>query len=123
MMHYGFCRKHADQTGEGGCPECAMDHQQSTILAMTETAKEASRVHIDMHNQIVALQSEVARLRAIHNTYYNKPFADAVSEAARTATEAALRWAANDIQSHDHPVLIWDAWIRSGRKALLGEDE
>lgn len=63
MMHYGFCRKHADQTGEGGCPECAMDHQQSTILAMTETAKEASRVHIDMHNQIVAMEAEVARLR------------------------------------------------------------
>ena len=62
MMHYGFCRKHADQTGEGGCPECAMDHQQSTIKAMTETAAENSRVHIEMHNQIVTLQAEVARL-------------------------------------------------------------
>lgn len=64
MMHYGFCRKHADQTGEGGCPECAMDHQQSTILAMTETAKESSRIHIEMHNQVVALQAEVARLQS-----------------------------------------------------------
>lgn len=33
-MHYGFCRKHADQTGEGGCPECAMDHQQEEITAL-----------------------------------------------------------------------------------------
>lgn len=30
---------------------------------MTETAKEASRAHIEMHNQIVALQAEVARLK------------------------------------------------------------
>jgi len=64
MMHYGFCRKHADQTGEGGCPECAMDHQQATISAMTETAKESSRVHVEMHNQITALQAEVADLKA-----------------------------------------------------------
>ena len=62
MMHYGFCRKHADQTGEGGCPECAMNHQQATISAMTETAKEASRAHVELHNQNVALQAEVARL-------------------------------------------------------------
>ena len=65
MMHYGFCRKHADQTGEGGCPECAMDHQQSTILAMTETAKEANRVHIEMHNTIQA-QAEELRITKRH---------------------------------------------------------
>jgi uncharacterized protein YukE len=64
MMHYGFCRKHADQTGEGGCPECAIDHQQATISAMTETAKEASRVHVEMHNTIQAQAAQIERLTA-----------------------------------------------------------
>lgn len=36
MMHYGFCRKHADQTGEGGCPECAMDSQHNELTALRD---------------------------------------------------------------------------------------
>jgi len=41
MMHYGFCRKHADQMGEGGCPECAMDHQQAEILELRDKLQAA----------------------------------------------------------------------------------
>ena len=41
MMHYGFCRKHADQMGEGGCPECAMDHQQAEILELRAKLQKA----------------------------------------------------------------------------------
>ena len=65
------------------------------------------------------LQAEVARLRAIHNTYYNKPFADAVSEAARTATEAALRWA----WGHRAGPESAECYINRGSKALLGEGD
>lgn len=41
------------------------NHREDTALleAMRETAAEQSRVHIEMHNQIIALQAEVARLR------------------------------------------------------------
>lgn len=68
-----------------------------------------------------AAESRIAELEALRDEFpaITKIVVDS---AKRTATEAALRWAANDIQSHDHRVLIWDAWIRSGLKALLGED-
>ena len=76
------------------------NHREDTALleAMRETAKEANRVHIEMHNQITALQAEVARTK-------------------RTATEAALRWA------FDHAVYRGrvDDYVRRGLAALLGE--
>ena len=120
MMHYGFCRKHADQTGEGGCPECAMDHQQSTIKAMTETAAENSRVHIEMHNQITDLQAEVARLLDLTLQPRNLREQSLMIEnmsIRRTATEAALRWAWENWK----PTLTPDPFITRGLAALLGE--
>lgn len=65
MMHYGFCRKHADQTGEGGCPECAMDHQQEEITALRAEV-EALTASLDAnwvtHQRVVKAESRVAEL-------------------------------------------------------------
>ena len=144
MMHYGFCRKHADQMGEGGCPECAMDHQQATISAMTETAKESSRVHIEMHNQITAIQAEVARLTLERDQWKgvfdrsqddeaalrtriaeleaiiertNKHEAHRLEVERRDATEAALWWAwGTNYDTHD-----CDGMVKRGLAAPLGE--
>ena len=54
-MHFDLCLKHAGP-GEGGCPLCAFDSYEGTIKAMTETATEQSRVHVEMHNRIVELE-------------------------------------------------------------------
>ncbi len=51
-MHFDLCPKHAGP-GEGGCPLCAFDSYESTIKAMTETAAEQSRVHVEMHGDLV----------------------------------------------------------------------
>ena len=71
--------------------------------------------------KLQAAEAEVARLKGERQARVDLQSVMAYDLAQRTATEAALRWAANDIQTHDHPVAIWDAWIREGLAALLGE--
>lgn len=118
-----------------------MDHQQATIFTMTETAKENSRVHIEMHNQIVVLQAEVARLKVVEskpleliNALNDANTRIAELEAAirqapdleltkkgieYAATEAALRWGyLHPVDSANNDI---DTFVRMGSKALLGE--
>ena len=60
-MHFDLCPKHAGP-GEGGCPLCAFDHYESTIKAMTETATEQGRVHVEMHGDLVVQDELILKL-------------------------------------------------------------
>jgi len=117
-MHYGFCRKHADQTGEGGCPECAMEHQQTDILALRaklaeaeERYKDLLRDHTLSAGDVLLWQSraEAAEKKLEIAINATAPQVDAMLAAKLEVAEAEAK-EANRLMKLAHDVIrkVWD---------------